>query len=234
LKVLQRLEEAGLYLDIDKCEFSVRSTKYLGFIISAEEGIKMDLDKVKAILEWERPRSLKGVRSFLGFVNFYRLFIKDYSAIIAPLIALIKLDAQEKKFALTSAALAAFEYLKRAFVTAPILLAYDSDREIVVECDASGMATGGVLMQYDDNGILRPVAFISKKMTPAEVNYEIYDKEMLAIIRCVEEWNTQLISLRQFTIRTDHRNLAYFKEVQKLSERQVRWSQQLSKRSLST
>jgi RNase H-like domain found in reverse transcriptase/Reverse transcriptase (RNA-dependent DNA polymerase)/Integrase zinc binding domain len=229
VKVLQRLEEAGLHLDIDKCEFSVRSTKYLGFIISAEEGIKMDPDKVKAILEWERPGSVKGIRSFLGFANFYRSFIKDYSTIVAPLIALTKLDAQEKKFALTSTALAAFEYLKRAFVTAPILLSYDPDRETVVECDASGMATGGVLMQYDDNGVLRPVAFMSKKMTPAEVNYEIYDKEMLAIIRCVEEWNAQLVSLQQFTIRTDHRNLAYFKEVQKLSERQVRWSQQLSK-----
>jgi transposase InsO family protein len=114
-------------------------------------------------------------------------------------------------------------------VTAPVLLAYDPDRETVVECDASGMATGGVLMQYDDSGILRPVAFMSKKMSPAEVNYEIYDKEMLAIIRCIEEWDAQLVSLHHFTIRTDHRNLAYFKETQKLSKRQVRWSQQLSK-----
>jgi len=228
-RVLQRLEEAGLHLDIDKCEFSVRSTKYLGFIISVDEGVKMDPDKVKAILEWERPGSVKGVRSFLGFANFYRSFIKDYSTIIAPLTALTRLDAQGKRFALTSHALAAFEYLKRAFVTAPCLLAYDPDRDTVIECDASGMATGGVLMQYDDNGVLRPVAFMSKKMSPAEVNYEIYDKEMLAIIRCVEEWDAQIVSLRHFTIRTDHRNLAYFKEVQKLSERQVRWSQQLSK-----
>jgi hypothetical protein len=229
LKVLQRLQEAGLQLDIEKCEFSVRSTKYLGFIISAEDGIKMDPDKVKAILDWERPGSAKGVRSFLGFANFYRSFIKDYSAITAPLTDLTKLENQTKKFVLTPAASAAFEYLKRAFISAPILLAYDPDRETVMECDASGMATGGVLLQYDDDGVLRPVAFMSRKMSPAEVNYEIYDKEMLAIIRCIEEWNAQLVSLRQFTIRTDHRNLAYYKEVQKLSERQVRWSQQLSK-----
>jgi hypothetical protein len=92
----------------------------------------------------------------------------------------------------------------------------------VVESDASGWVTGGALLQYDDNGILRPVAYHSKKMLPAECNYEIHDKELLAIIRCFEEWHEYLVPLERFTVRTDHNNLRYFSTKRKLSERQAR------------
>lgn len=91
-KVLGRLSEAGLQLDIDKCEFEVRTTKYLGFIIEAETGIRMDPAKVQAILDWQAPKSVKGVQSFLGFANFYRQFIKNYSKLVAPISALVRKD----------------------------------------------------------------------------------------------------------------------------------------------
>lgn len=229
-EVLQRLKDNGIQLDINKCEFSVKKVKYLGFIVAAEVGIEMDPEKVKAIMMWERPTTVRGVRSFIGFANFYRSFIRDYSGIVAPLTDLTKKENQlsKKNFALTPPAIASFEYLKRAFVSAPILLNYDPEKEAIIECDASGYVTGGTLMQYDDAGVLRPVAFMSKKMSPAECNYEIYDKEMLAIIRCAEEWDDLLRPIK-FTVRTDHRNLGYYKEVQKLTERQIRWMQTLSR-----
>jgi hypothetical protein len=93
-KVLDRLREAGLQIDIDKCEFEVKSTKYLGFIIDAGKGLRTDPDKVKAIVEWEAPTSVKGVRGFLGFANFYRQFIKDYSDRVMALTELTHKDRQ--------------------------------------------------------------------------------------------------------------------------------------------
>jgi hypothetical protein len=106
----------------------------------------------------------------------------------------------------------AFDHLKELFVTAPILLLYDENRDTVIECDCSSWALGGSLLQYDDDGCLKPVAFLSRKLTPAECNYEIYDKEMLAVIECLKEWTHMLSQLPSLEIRTDHKNLEYFKK----------------------
>jgi hypothetical protein len=227
-KVLQRLRDAGLQIDIDKCEFEVQSTKYLGFIIEAGKGIRMDPEKVKALLEWETPKTVKGVRSFLGFANFYRRFIRGFSEITSPLTDLTK-GFPQKIFQWTKQADDAFWKLKKLFITAPILMQFDPERETVLEADSSGWATGGVLSQYDEDGLLRPCAYFSKKNSPAECNYKIYDKELLAIIRCLEEWESELISVRQFKIITDHQNLKYFTSLRRLSERQMRWAHVLSR-----
>jgi transposase InsO family protein len=225
-KVLQRLRDAGLQLDIDKCEFEVQSTKYLGFIIEAGKGIRMDPAKIEAITNWEAPTSKKGVQSFLGFANFYRRFIKDFSRLAMPLLSLVQKDAS---FRWTDEADEAFKKFKEMFVTAPILVRFDYERETIIEADSSGWCVGGTLFQVDDDGVLRPCAYFSKKNSPAECNYEIYDKEMLAIIRCLEEWDAELRSVRSFEIRSDHKNLEYFMTVRKLTERQMRWSLILSK-----
>lgn len=225
-KVLQRLKDAGLQLDIDKCEFEVQSTKYLGFIIEAGKGIRMDPAKLSAIKDWAAPTSVQGVRSFLGFANFYRRFIRNFANITAPLTSLTK---KEAKFTWNSDADKAFNQLKEMFTTAPILTQFDPDRATVVEADSSGWATGGVLSQYDDNGVLRPCAFFSKKNSPAECNYEIHDKELLAIINCLKEWESELISTPKFIIITDHKNLRYFMKLRRLNERQMRWADILSR-----
>jgi len=225
-KVMLRLREAGLQLDIDKCEFEVKQTKYLGFVIDTETGIQTDPDKVKAILEWEAPKTATAVRSFLGFANFYRTFIKNYSDIAMPLT---KLTHKDVEFSWSYDCQQAFDKMKRMFTTTPILIQFDYDKETVLETDSSGWCIGGTLMQYNEDGLLRPCAFFSKKNTPAECNYEIYDKEMLAIVRCLEEWDTELRSVPSFEIRTDHKNLEYFMTVQKLTERQMRWSLILSR-----
>ncbi|KAI1668835.1 hypothetical protein L13192_06294 [Pyrenophora tritici-repentis] len=93
-----------------------------------------------------------------------------------------------------------------------------------MECDSSGYVTAGVLSQYDENGILRPCAYFSRKNTPAECNYEIHDKELLAVIRGLEEWDAELRSVEKFKVVTDHKNLEYFMKPRMLNERQVRWS----------
>ncbi|KAM4057637.1 reverse transcriptase (RNA-dependent DNA polymerase) [Hirsutella rhossiliensis] len=206
-QVLARLRDAGLQIDIDKCDFEAKSVKYLGFIVEAGKGIRVDPEKVQAIQQWQRPRSVKGVRSFLGFANYYRQFIPRFSNIAAPLTALTKKDAV---FAWSKECDKAFEELKALLTSAPVLAQWDPDRETIVETDSSGY-----------------------KNAPAECNYPIHDKELLAIIRCLEHWDAELRSVKSFTVLTDHLNLRYFTKKQQLSERQARWAETLSRYSFT-
>lgn len=225
-QVLQRLSNAGLKLDPKKCEFGTKEIKYLGSIIKCGEGIKVDPEKIRAIQSWEAPKDIKGIRSFLGFANFYRQFIANFATIANPLSALTKKGIP---FHWSSDQQQAFEALKTQFISSPVLAMWHDDRITVLETDASGWATGGCLSQYDESKLLRPVAYYSKKLEPAQCNYDIHDKELLAIIRCITEWRGELIGLQQpFIILTDHKNLQYFMSSRKLTERQVRWSQILS------
>ena len=105
------------------------------------------------------------------------------------------------------------------FVSALNLLIFNPDRETVLKTDLSGYCTRGVLMQYNNSGVLRPCAFMSKKNLPAECNYPIYDKELLAIVKCLREWNSELRSVLEFKVLTDYRALEYFATVRKLSKR---------------
>jgi RNase H-like domain found in reverse transcriptase/Reverse transcriptase (RNA-dependent DNA polymerase) len=183
-KVLQALQKAGLQIDINKCEFTVQETKYLGLIIT-NEGIKMDPQKVKAILDWKFPIGIKDLQSFLGFANFYRRFIKGFSTIARPLTSMLK---KTGPWSFSEEARTAFESLKKAFTSAPVLAYFDPRKKTILETDASDWASGGILSQYGEDGILHPVAYFSAKHSPQECNYEIYDKELLAIVKALEEW----------------------------------------------
>jgi hypothetical protein len=227
-QVLTRLRAAGLQADIDKSEFEVQEVIYLGLIISTD-GIKMDPEKIKAIYSWETPKRLTDVQAFVGFANFYRRFIDHYSDVIRPLTALSKKDV---KFSWSEQCEQAFRELKKRFTEAPILRHFDSLKPSIVETDASDFVTAGVLSQHDDQGILHPVAFFSKKNSPAECNYEIYDKELLAIVRAFEQWRPELEgngSGVPIDVLTDHRNLEYYMTTKQLSRRQARWSEFLSR-----
>lgn len=193
-KVFTKFPEAGLQLDIDKSEFEGKETKYLGFVIviDAEKGVRMDPAKFAAIEDWQLPSTATDVRSFLDFVNYYRSFIKDYSDMVLPLTALTHKD---KQFVWSKKCDIAFARLKKMFVTAPVLVQFDPDKQTVVETDSSGWCIVGTLMQFDKQGLLRPCAFFLKKNAPAECNYEIYDKEMLVIVRCLETWDPELRSV---------------------------------------
>ncbi|RAL61484.1 hypothetical protein DID88_009413 [Monilinia fructigena] len=186
----------------------------------------MDPEKVTAITSWEQPLSVKDLQRFLGFANFYRRFIKDFSKICRPLNDLLRKDIG---WIWDASHRDAFATLKDAFITAPVLAYFDHNKRTVLETDASDWASGGVLSQYDSDGLLRPVAYFSAKHSAAECNYEIYDKELLAIIKSMEEWRPELQgSQQEFEILTDHKNLEYFTTTKALNQRQVRWSEFLS------
>jgi hypothetical protein len=229
-KVLKALSDAGLHLKPEKCHFHKQEVKYLGFIVGTK-GVRMDPDKVSCVRDWQTPGNVTDVQCFLGFANFYRRFIRDYSKVVSPLTSLTKKEGGKYvPFVWGPAQQKAFEDLKKAFTTAPILRHFDYDREIVVETDASDYVSAGVLSQYDDEGILHPVAFYSKKHSPAECNYEIYDKELLAIVRAFEEWRPHLEgSSHPIQVLSDHKNLEYFMSTKLLNRRQARWSEFLSR-----
>jgi hypothetical protein len=225
--VLERLRSAGLQASIRKCEFAVQRTKYLGFIITTE-GIEVDPEKVAVIANWKIPTTVKGVQSFLGFGNFYRRFVRDYSRITRPLHNLTKKDAP---FIWSPACQAAFKKLKERLINAPVLRHYSPERETRIETDASDGVVAGVMSQRSGDE-WHPVAFYSKTMNGAEQNYDIHDKEMLAVIRALQEWRAELEGLHRnerFKILTDHRALEYFMTTKKLSARQARWAEFLSR-----
>lgn len=144
----------------------------------------MDPDKIKVILSWEAPLSVKGVQLFLGLCNFYRRFIRGYSLLAKPLTDLTK---KENLWDWTTACQQVFESLKTAIRSDPVLRHFDLRRTVYIEVDLSDYVSGGVLMQRDDEGKLHPIAFFSRKLTPTECNYTIYDKELLVIVRVFEE-----------------------------------------------
>ena len=223
--VLQALMDAGLQCDIKKCEFEVTEVGYLGMIISTS-GVKMDTAKVEAITKWKEPENVKDVQGFLGFANFYRRFIKGFSRIVQPMVNLTKKDS---KWNWSDACQTGFDKLKVAFTTAPVLAHFDPTKQIYVETDASDYVSSGILSQKGNDGVLHPVAFMSKKHSPTECNYEIYDKELLAIVRCFEDWRAELQGAsHSIVVLTDHRNLETFMTTRQLSRRQVRWSEFLS------
>jgi hypothetical protein len=133
--IIRKLGAAGFHLDVDKSEFSVKKTKYLGFIIEAEQGVSMNLEKVSAITAWKTPKTVKGIRSFIGFANFYWQFIRDFSSVVTPLT---KLTGKGASFAWEKDQQAAFDQLKSAFIAAPALANFDSELETILECDALG------------------------------------------------------------------------------------------------
>ncbi|GBE88232.1 hypothetical protein SCP_1300460 [Sparassis crispa] len=178
----------------------------------------MDPIKLKGIAEWPEPSTVKGVRSFLGFGNFYRKFIANFSDIAKPLTNLTRTAAGSPPFEWTTECQTAFDTLKQRFSTAPVLLLPDKAKPFIVESDASKFATGAVLHQADINGDLHPCAYISQTLNPAERNYEIYDRELLGIIRALTEWRHYLEgSPHPVEVRSDHKNLTYFRTAQKLN-----------------
>jgi len=145
----------------------------------------MDPRKVEAMTKWESAANLHDVRAFLGFANFYRRFTKGYSQVVTPIVRLTKKDIL---FEWDKPCEQAFQDLKTASTSAPVLQHFDPDCEIIVEMDTSDYVSAGILSQHNKTtGILHSVAFFSKKYSPAGCNYEIYDKELIAILRCFEE-----------------------------------------------
>ena len=220
LKVLKRIRNNDLFVKPEKCRFRVTEVDFLRMIVSCD-GIKMDPEKVNAILKWPELTNVKQVHAFLGLGNFYRRFIKDYAIISRPMV---DLTCKDVIFNFSDKEKASFEALKAAFTTVPVLQYPDQDHEFRLETDASEFAVGGVISVKCDDGEFRPVTYMSHSMTPPERNYPIHDKEMLAIIKATEAWHYYLEATPYaFEVHMDHNNLLYFTKSQNLSKRQVRW-----------
>ncbi|KAM0713613.1 hypothetical protein Q7P37_010575 [Cladosporium fusiforme] len=209
-KVLQALKDANMRIKPEKTEFHKTEVKFLGYIVS-REGLKMDQKKIEAVTSWPKPTIVK----------------EDYSQITTPLTQMTKKD---QGYEWTAEAEAAFQELKTRFSTGPILVIYDPIKSVTVETDASDYAIGAAcLSQPDDKGKLRPVAYLSRKMTPAELNYEIHDKELLAIIEAFRHWRVYLEGHpEEITVITDHKNLTKYTITKELTPRQIRWYQDLA------
>ena len=222
-RVLDRLQEHQLALAPDKCEWHRSKINFLGYIIS-EEGIEMDQEKIQTVLDWEAPGAVKEVQSFLGFANFYRRFIEGYSKLTRPLTDLTK---KSEKYIWSKECQTAFDSLKKRFTSAPILRHFDPELECILECDASDFAIGAILSQHVEER-LHPVAFHSRKMNKHEINYEIHDKELLAITSAFKEWRRYLEGARhKIIVFTDHRGLEWFAANKPLNRRQARWALEL-------
>ncbi|KAL0151898.1 hypothetical protein M9458_052790 [Cirrhinus mrigala] len=222
-QVLHKLCQQRLYLKLEKCEFHLPSVQFLGYVILAK-GVQMDQGKVTAIQNWPQPTTIKELQRFLGFSNFYRRFIQNYSSITAPLTSLLR--GKPKTIIWNPAAHEAFHQLKKIFSTAPLLHHPDPQRPFTVEVDASTTGVGAVLSQaVGESPLFHPCAYYSRKLSPAEQNYDIGNRELLAIKLALEEWHHWLEgSTHPFTIIIDHKNLQYLREARRLNPRQARWA----------
>ena len=225
LEVLRRLKANRLLAKLKKCLFNVSEVEFLGYVVS-KDGIKVAEDKVSTIVDWPKPTKRQELKSFLGTANFNRKFIANYSAIVAPLLALDSKSVVSFRDAWDSKCDAAFAQLKLAMSSTPVLRHINFELPFLVETDASDFALGAVLLQPETLGSLnfRPVAYASRKCCKAERNYSAYDRELLGIIFAFGKWHQFLYgALYQIKVLTDHSNLQYFRQRHLLHNRHINW-----------
>jgi hypothetical protein len=188
----------------------------------------MDPVKVAGVMEWPTPMTKKKVQSFLGFANFYCHFIEGFSHHMKPLFELMKKD---QKWGWGEEQQLAFDKIKDRVTSSPILCFADDSKAFRIEADSSNFTTSMVLSQQSEDDLKwHPITFYLKSLNTVECNYEIHDKEMLAVMRSLEEWRHFLEGAKhKVEIWTDHKNLEYFMIAKKLNRRQARWSLYLSR-----
>jgi hypothetical protein len=211
--VLEILRKEKLFANLKKCTFCTDKLVFLGFVVS-KRGIEVDEEKVKAIQEWPTPTTISQVWSFHGLASYYRWFVRDFSSLASPLTEVIKKNVpfkwgkeQEK----------AFNLIKEKLTNAPLLVLPNFAKAFEIECDASGIGIGAVLMQEG-----RSVAYFSEKLSGAALNYPTYDKEIYALVRALENWQHYLWP-KEFVIHTDHESLKHLKGQQRLNRRHAKW-----------
>ena len=221
-QVAFHLRKANLTINVEKSKFVMKEVKYLGYVVG-NGVVKTDPEKIKSIVDFPPPVTVKQIRRFLGMCGWYRRFISNYSDISVPITDLLK---KNEKLKWTPEAQSAFEKLKECLVAAPVLANPDFSRQFNLQCDASQTGVGCVLYQVNDNGEEHPVAFMSQKLNSAQRNYSITELECLAAVLAVKKFRAY-IEGSHFKIITDHASLKWLMSQKDLSGRLARWSLKL-------
>lgn len=218
VRLAQEFKKANLTLNVAKSKFCVTEVNYLGYIIG-KGGIKTDPEKISSIINWPLPKNIKQVRGFLGLAGWYRRFIANFSTIVCPITELL---SGKRKFSWTSEAQASFDNIKDLLTTAPVLTNPNFNNKFYLHCDASDVGIGAVLVQLDDEGNEKPIAYMSKKLNSAQRNYSVTERECLAAIEAVKKFRCY-IELQEFEIITDHSSLTWLMKQPDLTGRLARW-----------
>jgi hypothetical protein len=216
LRKFEILSAQRFYVKPSKCIFGSHEVDYLRHIIS-QEGVRVDNQKIMAMQSWPPPKTITELRGFLGLTGYYRKFVQNYGPIAAPLTELLK----KGNFGWTVAAATAFDKLKNAMVTTPVLALPDFTNLFVVETDASNFGIGAILSQQK-----RPIAFLSKALGPTKRAWAIYAKEMLAVMEAIKTWRPYLLG-RKFQIQTDQKSLKFLLEQRIVTPEQQKWVSKL-------
>ncbi|KAE9101001.1 hypothetical protein PF010_g14600 [Phytophthora fragariae] len=218
-QVFQVMRESNLYANLKKCVLCAPEIPVLGCYVS-KNGVRADPEKISSICLWPTPTSPTELRQWLGLENYLHKYTKDYTGLIQPLSSLLKKDAT---WSWRPEHQAAFDSVKKSLASAPILMLPDDSKPFHVECDASDLAIGCALMQFDDEGRERVVSYQSRQMKPAERNYPVHDKELLAMRYALIKFRVYLLGGQTFDVYTDHASLRTAMKSPHLSQRMARW-----------
>jgi len=228
---LGQIRETRLVSQPEKCTFTQKRIEFLGVVLE-NNTIQMDLTKIKGVAEWPHPKNPTDVRSFLGFTGFYRYFIPNYSRVTRPLLDLTK---KATPWVWTEAQTTVFETLKKLMCSKPVLTQPQYDKLFIVHTDALAYGMGAILLQEGEinpqkpsKPHLHPIAYYSATFTLTERNYDIYERELLAVIKALQNWRPHLAwTPHPFTLITDHANLTFWKHPRKVNRWVARWFTEL-------
>lgn len=218
--VLMRLSEASLTVNLAKCDFARATVTYLGKVVGSGEVRPLNA-KVQAIQEYSAPTTKRELMRFLGLVGYYRSFCCNFSSVVAPLTDLLK---TKTKFIWSSNCALAFENVKSLLCSSSVLAAPCFERSFSLQVDASQVGAGAVLQQSDEQGVVRPVSFFSRKFNSYQLNYSVVEKEALALIWALQHFDIYVGSSQPVVIYTDHNPLTFLNSLHCPNQRLIRWS----------
>jgi transposase InsO family protein len=238
-QIFEVLRKHTLYAKPSKCIFASPLLEFCGHLVGGGT-IRPLSSKVAIIVEWPTPTNVHEVRVFIGMVTYYRRFIRAFAKICVPLFDLLKeadAETRKKKFRKiiwTASTEIAFSRLKQLLTEEPILLQPDTTRAFIIETDASEWAIGIVLLQlHPETGRLHPVAYDGRKLSPAEINYPVHEKELLAIKYALQTWRIYIDNGHTTIIYTDHESLKYLATMRNPTKRLARWIEEFGEFNLS-